>query len=140
LTRWYGRRLSSSLDYRPATAVLVVGIFLALGFMFVNTQAELAPEEDQGILFGITKAPQNANLDYADVFGAELDRVFASYPETDTRFVVNGEMSFAGMILKPWDERTRSAKDLQPLVQQQLNVIEGVQIFVFSPPALPGST
>jgi multidrug efflux pump len=140
LTRWYGRRLSSSLDYRPATAVLVVGIFLALGFMFVNTQAELAPEEDQGILFGITKAPQNANLDYADVFGAELDRVFASYPETDTRFVLNGEMSFAGMILKPWDERTRSAKDLQPLVQQQLNEIEGVQIFVFSPPALPGST
>jgi multidrug efflux pump len=140
LTRWYGRRLSSSLDYRPATAIFVVGIFAALAFLFVNTRAELAPEEDQGILFGITKAPQNANLDYADTYGKQIDQTFASFPETDTRFVLNGAMSFAGMILKPWGERARSAKELQPLVQQKLNEVEGVQVFVFSLPPLPGST
>jgi multidrug efflux pump len=140
LTRWYGRRLSSSLDYRPATAIFVVGIFAALAFLFVNTRAELAPEEDQGILFGITKAPQNANLDYADAYGRQIDQTFASFPETDTRFVLNGAMSFAGMILKPWGERARSAKELQPLVQQKLNEVEGVQVFVFSLPPLPGST
>jgi multidrug efflux pump len=140
LMRWYGRRLSASLDYRPATAIFVAGIFVALAFLFVNTRAELAPEEDQGILFGITKAPQNANLDYADAYGRQIDQIFAGHPETDTRFIINGPMSFAGMILKPWGERARSAKELQPLVQQELNAVEGVQVFVFSLPPLPGST
>src|SRR5947208_14293194 len=60
----YGRRLERSLDYRPVTAMFAIAIFLALGFMYMNTKAELAPEEDQGVLFALTKGPQYANLDY----------------------------------------------------------------------------
>ena len=144
LTNWYGRRLAGSLDYRAATLLFGVGVLASVGFLFANTMAELAPEEDQGILFGITKAPQYANLDYIDTYGRQLDEVFTRYPETDTRFVLNGmptlTQGFAGMILKPWDERTRSAKELQPLVQAELGKVSGTQIFLVSPPALPGST
>jgi multidrug efflux pump len=139
VTRWYARRLASSLDYRAATGIVVVGVFAALVLLYSNTSAELAPEEDQGILFGVTKAPQTANLDYLDAYGAKLDEVFAAFPETDTRFVLNGPFNFAGMILKPWQERERTAKQLQPLVQNELGKVDGVQIFVFSPPALPGT-
>ena len=46
----------------------------------------------------------------------------------------------AGMILKPWDERERTAKELNPLVQGKLNEITGEQVFAFSLPPLPGST
>ncbi|MBP2295974.1 MexW/MexI family multidrug efflux RND transporter permease subunit [Azospirillum rugosum] len=144
ITNWYGRRLAGSLDYRAATLLFGVGVLASVGFLFANTMAELAPEEDQGILFGITKAPQYANLDYIDTYGRQLDEVFTHYPETDTRFVLNGmptlTQGFAGMILKPWDERTRSAKELQPLVQAELGNVSGTQIFLVSPPALPGST
>src|SRR5580693_5903217 len=73
LAGWYGRRLERSLDYRPITALFAVAIFIALGFMYVNTKKELAPEEDQGVLFAITKAPQYANLDYQDAYGKEID-------------------------------------------------------------------
>jgi len=144
ITNWYGRRLAGSLDYRAATLLFGVGVLASVGFLFANTMSELAPEEDQGILFGITKAPQYANLDYIDTYGRQLDEVFTHYPETDTRFVLNGmptlTQGFAGMILKPWDERTRSAKELQPLVQAELGNVSGTQIFLVSPPALPGST
>ncbi|HEY0838468.1 MAG TPA: MexW/MexI family multidrug efflux RND transporter permease subunit [Azospirillum sp.] len=144
LNGWYGRRLSGALDYRPVTLLFGLGVLAAVGYLFMNTMSELAPEEDQGILFGITKAPQYANLDYIDIYGAQADEVFAGFPETDTRFVINGALSptqgFAGMILKPWDERTRSAKELQPLVQAELGKVTGMQIFMVSPPALPGST
>ncbi len=144
LTNWYGRRLAGSLDYRAATLLFGVGVLASVGFLFANTMSELAPEEDQGILFGITKAPQYANLDYIDTYGRQLDEVFTRFPETDTRFVLNGmptlTQGFAGMILKPWDERTRSAKELQPLVQAELGNVSGTQIFLVSPPALPGST
>ncbi|MCW2245984.1 multidrug efflux pump [Azospirillum fermentarium] len=144
LTRWYGRRLSRALDFRPAVLLFAVGVLVSVGFLFMNVMSELAPEEDQGVLFGITKAPQYANLDYIDAYGAQMDQVFAQYPETDTRFVVNGAMSltqgFAGMILQPWDQRTKTAKQLQPEVQAALSSVTGMSIFLVSPPALPGSS
>src|SRR5207302_6739857 len=61
----YGRRLQHSLDYRPVTALFAVAILAAPVFMYLNTKKELAPEEDQGVLFALTKAPQYANRDYS---------------------------------------------------------------------------
>ncbi|GLR81071.1 multidrug efflux RND transporter permease subunit (plasmid) [Azospirillum oryzae] len=144
LAGWYERRLDGMLDYRAATLLFALGILLSVGYLFANTMSELAPEEDQGILFGISKAPQYANLDYIDSFGKQIDDTFASFPETDTRFVLTGiptlNQGFAGMILKPWGERGRSAKELQPLAQAELGKVTGINVFLVSPPALPGST
>src|SRR3712207_4207990 len=64
VTGWYGRRLHGTLDYRPATALFGLAVLAAVPFLFLNTSAELAPEEDQGVLFAVTKGPQNANIDY----------------------------------------------------------------------------
>jgi multidrug efflux pump len=143
LGAWYGARLARSLDYRPVTAIFAAAVFLALGFMYLNTKHELAPEEDQGVLFALTKSPQYANLDYADSYNGKLDRAFASFPETDLRFIVNGRFGpnqgIAGAILKPWGERTRSALQLKPLMQAKVNAVEGLQAFVFNLPPLPAS-
>ena len=108
----------------------------------MHTSKELAPQEDQGIVFAITKAPKYANIDYIDYYGEKIDKDFAKFPETDLRFVLNGitgpQGGFAGMLLKPWDERKRTAQQLQPLVQAELSKIEGVNAFAFSLPPLPG--
>src|SRR6185437_9209242 len=121
LTNAYGRRLDRSLDYRPVTALFAAAVFVALGFMYLNTKKELAPEEDQGVLFALTKAPQYSNLDYQDAYGTELDKALTAFPEADLRFVVNGRFGpnqgIAGVILKPWDERSRSAQQIKPLLQ-----------------------
>lgn len=139
----YARRLQRSLDYRPVTALFAVAVFVALGFMYMNAKKELAPEEDQGILFCLTKAPQYSNLDYADYYGKQLNRIFQSFPETYLTFVVNGRFGpnqgIAGMNLKPWDERTRTAQQLKPVVQRMVSQVPGESAFVFSLPPLPGS-
>ncbi|MGE5148249.1 MAG: efflux RND transporter permease subunit, partial [Candidatus Eiseniibacteriota bacterium] len=144
VTRWYGRRLDSSLDYRPVTALFAIAILGSVFFLFTNSKAELAPEEDQGVLFALSKAPQYANIDYAEAYGDQLDKVYSSFPETDTRFIVNGfngpSQGISGMILKPWDERARSSIALKPLVQQKLSAIDGLNVFAFNLPPLPGST
>jgi multidrug efflux pump len=141
-TRWYGRQLDRSLDYRPITAIFAVTILGLVVFLYQHTSKELAPEEDQGIVFSVVKAPKYANIDYTDFYGEKLDKVFASFPETDLRFVINGtngpSNGIAGMLLKPWDERKRSAIALKPLVQAQLSKIEGVSAFAFNLPPLPG--
>jgi multidrug efflux pump len=143
LAEAYGRRLDRSLDYRPVTALFAAAVFVALGFMYVNVKKELAPEEDQGVLFALTKAPQYANLDYLNAYGADLDKGFTSIPETDLRFVVNGRggpsQGIAGVILKPWDERSRTAQQIQPELQQKVSAVEGLNAFVFSLPPLPAS-
>ncbi|CAN5202032.1 MexW/MexI family multidrug efflux RND transporter permease subunit [soil metagenome] len=142
VTNWYGRQLDRSLDYRPITGLFAVAILFLVGFMYMNTNKELAPEEDQGILFSVTKAPQYANIDYSNFYGKKLDGVFANFPETDLRFIINGTNGpancIAGMILKPWDERKRSSLALKPLVQAELSKVEGVNAFAFNLPPLPG--
>ena len=135
VTRAYGRRLDRSLDYRPVTALFAAAVFVALGFMYLNTKKELAPEEDQGVLFALTKAPQYSNLDYQDAYGTELDKALTAFPEADLRFVVNGRFGpnqgIAGVILKPWDERSRSAQQIKPLLQGAVSKVEGFNAFVF---------
>ena len=142
LTNWYGNKLDRSLDYRPITALFAVTILFLVGFMYLHTSKELAPEEDQGILFSVTKAPQYANIDYSDYYGDKLGEAFGKFPETDLRFVINGTAGpnngIAGMILKPWDERTRSSLKLKQPVQAEVSKIEGTNAFVFNLPPLPG--
>ena len=142
MTRWYGRQLDRSLDYRPITGLFALTILGLVGFLYMHTSKELAPEEDQGIVFSVTKAPKYANIDYVDFYGDKLDKAFAKFPETDLTFVLNGingpQGGIAGMLLKPWDERTRSSIKLKPLVQAEISKIEGVQAFAFNLPPLPG--
>ncbi len=141
-THWYGRKLDRSLDYRPVTGLFAITVFGLVVFMYQHTSKELAPEEDQGIVFAVLKGPKYANLDYMDFYGAKLDKVYASFPETDLRFMINGTAGInngiAGMLLKPWDERKRSSIELKPLVQAGISKIEGVNAFAFNLPPLPG--
>src|SRR5204863_445697 len=62
VTRWYGRQLDRSLDYRPITALFAVTMLGLVGYLYMHTPKELAPEEDQGIVFSVTKAPKYANI------------------------------------------------------------------------------
>jgi multidrug efflux pump len=141
-TRWYGRQLDRSLDYRPITGMFAITILGLVAFLYMNTSKELAPEEDQGIVFAVVKAPKYANIDYTDFYSNKMDKAFAKFPETDLRFVINGTAGpsngIAGMLLKPWDERERSSIKLKPLVQAELSKIEGVNAFAFNLPPLPG--
>ncbi|HEY4471199.1 MAG TPA: efflux RND transporter permease subunit, partial [Stellaceae bacterium] len=143
LAQWYGTRLERSLDYRPVTALFAAAVLIALAIMYVNIKRELAPEEDQGVLFALTKGPQYANLDYLDSYGDELDKAFTSIPEAELRFVVNGRFGpnqgIAGVILKPWGERSRSAQKIKTDMQQKVSAVEGMNAFVFSLPPLPAS-
>ena len=123
--------------------MFAAAIFVALGFMYMHTKTELAPEEDQGVLFALTKAPQYANLDYLDAYGDELDKALTSFPEAELRFVVNGRngpnQGIAGVILQPWGERSRNAALIKPVMQQKVSAVEGMSAFVFSLPPLPAS-
>jgi multidrug efflux pump len=142
---WYGRKLDRSLEYRPVTTMFAVVILGLVAFLYTHTSKELAPEEDQGFFFAINKAPKYANIDYMNFYTDKLDKALAQIPEADLRFMINGvptsNQGFAGMTLKPWDERKRTAKQVnQADLQGALRKIEGVNVAAFPPPALPGGS
>ena len=137
----YERRLHRTLNHRPVSLIVVVGAIAATGLMYATTQKELAPEEDQGILFNIVKTPQYANLDYLENSTAELYKTFAKIPEQAHVFAINGSpnvhQGFAGVLLKTWDERTRTQKQILQALQPRLAELPGAQVLSFARPSLP---
>ncbi|WP_436898155.1 MexW/MexI family multidrug efflux RND transporter permease subunit [Acinetobacter gyllenbergii] len=144
LTHVYHRLLQFSLQHRWITVVFAIAVFASLPFLYQLPQKELAPLEDQASVLTAIKAPQHANLNYAEHFNYELDKVFWTLPETSTTWIINGTdgpaASFGGTTLSTWAERTRSADELQQELQAKVSAVEGTSIFVFQNPALPGST
>jgi len=135
----YGRLLGASLNVRPAVYMVWIVITLLTIPMFIMSPKELAPTEDQGVIFGILDASANSTLDQNSPFAAAVNRAFMSVPETDFTFQITFPSSgFGGMVVKPWDERERTIFSILPEVQQKLQVLPGIQIFPVLPPALPG--
>ena len=144
LANWYERRVSSSLDYRPVTMLMVVALLGVSGFMFLNTSSELAPEEDNGALFAIMNGPRYATLEYTDAFTQEVSRRTADIEEVQTAFSVAGmggaaNSGFYIWALKDWADRSRSQSMIQQQIQGILDGTPGLQSYVFAPPSLPGA-
>ncbi|KPK36280.1 MAG: acriflavine resistance protein B [Nitrospira bacterium SG8_35_1] len=139
LRNFYGRILDVSLRSRPAVYLVWVMIGLLAIPMFIMSPVELAPMEDQGVIFGIVDAAANATLDQTSQFTAAANRAFLSMPETDFTFQITFPSSgFGGMVTRPWEERTRTVFQILPEVQQKLFAIPAIRIFPVTPPALPG--
>ena len=137
--RVYTRMLAATLAYRPVILTLWILVMLLLVPFYMFSQKELAPAEDQGIVFGIIQASANATIDQTRMFTDEIHRVFSSFPETDSTFLItfpNG--GFAGMGLKPWSERDKTSMELQMGVSAELGKIAGIRVIPITPPALPG--
>jgi len=135
----YGRLLDATLAARPAVYTVWLVITLLTIPMFSMSAKELAPTEDQGVIFGILDAAANSTLDQNSRYAAAANQAFMSTPETEFTFQITFPSSgFGGMVLKPWEERNRDVFQIMPEVQQKLARIPGIQIFPVTPPALPG--
>ena len=144
VANWYERRVSSSLDYRPVTILMVLALVGATGFMFTRTTTELAPEEDVGALFAILNGPRYATLDYTHLYTEQISELTKGLPEVGTEFSIVGfgrqrNSGFYIWVLKDWAERERSQGEIQQDIQGRLGKVAGVEGFVFAPPSLPGS-
>jgi multidrug efflux pump len=135
----YGLWLDATLDARPAVYLVWVVVSLMAIPMYTMSARELAPKEDQGIIFGIVDAAANATLDQTSQYTAAANDIFFNTPETDFSFqVTNPSSGFAGMVVKPWDERERTVFEILPEVQLKLSAIPGMRMFTTTPSALPG--
>src|SRR5207302_4096166 len=141
---WYGSHLDRTLNARPAVYLVWAGVSALALFMFVMipkvASKELAPMEDQGVIFGVMTAPANATIDDTIRYADAAEKVFHDVPDTRFTFQITfPDNGFGGMVLKPWGVRKTKTEAYLPVVQQKLGAIPGIQMFATMPSALPGS-
>ena len=135
----YQRTLHSALNELPVVVVFAVIILGSIYFLFSLSKSELAPSEDQGILISLLQTPPTSTLQQSLIWQGQVFKVAKSFPETDHTFQITAPgTNLAGIVLKPWDERKRSADTLQTLMQKDLGNIAGVRAAAFQIPPLPG--
>ena len=139
----YQRALHGTLNTRPVVLVFAVIVLGLIPVLLKFTESELAPEEDQGIIFMMASAPKTANLDYLNAYTDQFLEIFQAFPEYYSWFQINGfngvQSGIGGFLMTPWDERDRTQMEVLPEVQAQIDKIPGLQVFGFNLPSLPGT-
>jgi multidrug efflux pump len=135
----YMGSLSSTLKYRPVVlTVWAVVVLLAVPF-YMFSMKELAPAEDQGVVFGIIQAAPNSTLDQTNLFTQQVHDVYRAFPEAASIFQITSPAGgFGGMVTKPWSERNKSTQQLLMESAGALSQIPGIRVIPLTPPPLPG--
>ncbi|QEA39632.1 MMPL family transporter [Pistricoccus aurantiacus] len=145
----YGRALGATLKARPAVYLVWILVSLCTIPMFMFSPKELAPTEDQSVLFGIINTAANATTDQNAVYAKAAEELMLEVPEAALTFqflfppsvgATLGADGFSGVVVKPWGERTRTVTQILPEVQAEVAKIPGIQMFMTTPPALPGGS
>lgn len=144
LAERYQKLLRYSLDSLPVVVVFAGVMLCSIYFMYVTSQNELAPTEDQSILFFQATAPQTATIDYDEAYARQIIDTFETFPEYYESFLLlgfGGDTStvFGGFKMPVPSQRERSQMDLHPELQQKLQGIAGFEIATFPRPSLPGA-
>jgi multidrug efflux pump len=139
LRKRYTRTLTGTLRYRPVVLALwaIVGLLMVPFYMF--SQRELAPNEDQGVVFSILQTSANSTLDQTKMFAEQVADVYRSLPEAASIFQLTFPTGgFGGFVTKPWSERTKTTQQLLMEVAGPLSQIPGIRAIPLTPPPLPG--
>jgi multidrug efflux pump len=134
--------LHRCLDFTSVIAAFGLAVTVSIYFMFVMTQSELAPVEDQSIIYVMARGPQTATVDYDEVHARRMIELFETIPEYQESFLMLGfnnsrNMVFGGFKMPSPTERDRAQWDIQKSLQGKLFGVTGFQVSTFPRPSLP---
>ncbi len=138
---FYRRRLDGTIKQRSVFVWVAALTVVLSAVLYQSINRQLAPAEDQGVIFAFVNAPEHTNLDYLTTYTDTLTETFLSVPEKQNLFAINGfpntHTAFMGLILKPWEQRERSDLSVMAELQQKFANVAGVNIFATAPSAIP---
>jgi multidrug efflux pump len=144
-SRWLDKhfeRLSSryqeSLDFalsHPRRLIKYLLFFCLIGlFCYLRLGAELAPIEDQSYIIGPISSPTNSSTSYTDQYSRELEAIYETIPERAAYLTsVKPSSAFTLLKLVPWNERSRSQREISNELSEKMQKITGVSVFPVSP-------
>src|ERR1700687_6021127 len=122
-----------------------MGLILLGGvvYLFMTSKSELAPQEDQGLVLAQIVGPPNATSQEMNAYAKQVFDISHELPEYDQMFQITGvpttNQGIGGVLFKPWNERSKSAAELQQELETKWNSMAGARVAAFQFPPLPGS-
>ena len=137
----YLRWLDGTLKYRPVTLLVWIVFSLLMIPLWMFSLEELAPTEDQGVVFGIVQAAPNSTIEQTTLYTELANKMFLSFPEAATTFQITGPtFGFSGMLTKPFKERSKTTKELAGEAFFAASKIPGIRLITTTPEPLPGGS
>src|SRR6202008_3903754 len=128
LRNTYDRVLGATLRNRGGVYFGWIALTLLIFPMYMFSPTELAPNEDQGVVFGAIDVPANATLEQLGPYTGEIFNIYKQVPQFDHSFQLTfPNQGFGGMLAKPWSERERSIFPIQEELAQSLATVSGVR-------------
>jgi multidrug efflux pump len=139
--RLYTYLLKSSLSTLPVTLVFAAIILTSIYFLASGAKNELAPMEDQGFVVNFATSEPDATLQQKIMWDNKLADILLDQKSVDNFFQIDiPGLEVTGVVMKPWDQRSITAAQLQVILQNRINTeIAGQKIVAFQPPSLPGA-
>lgn len=123
---WYRDALRVVLAWRLPVLIGILPIILFVPLMYLFSTKELAPREDQGVLFGIVQAAPNSSLEQTTLYTNEVQKVFESFPEYKSSFqLTSASGGFSGILAKPWSQRSRSTLEMEGEAWAKVSQVAG---------------
>ena len=151
LSHHYGRTTAKLV--RQVTLVLLVygGLIVLGGFEFVRAPSGFIPEQDQGYFITVVQLPPGASLERTDAVVQKVIELASANPGVAHTVAFAGldgatrtNASNAGAVFlptKPFSERAKlglPTKVLFAQLQKTMAQIDGANVFLVMPPAVPG--
>jgi HAE1 family hydrophobic/amphiphilic exporter-1 len=144
LARFYRRTLHAALN-APLVVVMAALLFSALAVvLFPTIRSELTPPEDLSAAFLRVNAPQGVSLDYLaqQMRGIEeMIQPLRDAGEIASVFAIAGSggtqnSGFMVLSLAPWDQRSRSQREILTDITDRVEAMPSVRAFAFQPNSL----
>ena len=135
---FYGRTLQWVLQRQTATLFVALGTLILTIVLYILIPKGFFPDQDTGIIQGISEAPQSISFDAMSQRQQELARVILKDPavESLSSFIgVDGTNTTlnSGRIqinLKPLEERKINASDVIRRLQPELDKVDGITLYM----------
>jgi multidrug efflux pump len=139
--RLYAWLLHGSLETVPVTLTFASIVLVSIFFLATGASKELAPDEDQGVMFTFATSSPDSTITQRAIWDHELSSMLLKTSDLQLTFHMDEQdFNLTGEVLKPWGQRKHNAAYYMALFQNEANKdIAGQQVVFAQPPSLPGS-
>jgi len=135
LLHGYERGLDFVLRHQRATLLVFLGTVVASGLLYVVVPKGFFPQQDTGIIAGLSDAAQDVSFAQMVQLQHKLTDVIAKDPDiAGWGAYVGGQRplnnAFAVIGLKPRDERTASADEIITRLRREIGKVQGATLFL----------
>ena len=135
---FYGRLLDAALKMRLAIVIAAFLIMIAAWPLYMFSQKELAPVEDQSHISLYYEAAPDSSLVATNRDTLALVKAVNSFPESWYMWSVTQAWGgYGGMVTKDWRQRKRSTEQMFGQVYGAVSQVPGLRLYPRLDPPLP---